>query len=80
MARQFHVAGTQVYQQVGIGLLVLGLWCVKDGWLPSRTTLDKHPLHNDAGDLDHYYIFNRSLAVLCLLGAGGCGYVHRIVK
>lgn len=80
MARRFHVAGTKVYLQVAIGLLVLGLWSVKDGWLPSTTVLAKHPLHTPSGDLDHFYVFNRSLAIICLIGAGICGYVHRVVK
>ena len=80
MARKFHVAGTRVYLQVAIGLLVLGLWSVKDGWLPSASVLAKHPLQTASGDLDHVYIFNRSLAIICLIGAGACGYVHRIVK
>ncbi len=80
MARRFHVAGTKTYQQLAIGLLVLGLWCVKDGWFPSETVLAKHPIRTAAGDLDHYYVFNRSLAILCLSGAAVCGYIHRIVR
>ena len=35
---------------------------------------------NAAGDLDHYYVFNRSLAIITLVGAAVCGYVHRIVR
>ena len=80
MARRFHVAGTRVYAQLAVGLLVLGLWCVKDGWFPATSVLARHPVLNDAGDLDHFYVFNRSLAILCLSGAAVCAYVHRIVR
>jgi len=80
MARQFHVAGTKTYQQLAIGLLVLGLWCVKDGWFPSEGVLERHPVYTPEGDLDHFYVFNRSLAVLCLVGSAVCGYIHRIVR
>ena len=43
MARRFRVQGTNDFLVGAIVLLVLGLWCVKDGWFPSEATLKKHP-------------------------------------
>ena len=43
MARRFNVQGTNDFLVWAVLLLVLGLWCVKDGWFPSQTVLDKHP-------------------------------------
>ena len=43
MARRFNVQGTNDFLVWAVVLLALGLWCVKDGWFPSQTVLDKHP-------------------------------------
>ncbi len=76
MARRYHVEGTKTFLLWAVGLLVLGLWCVKDGWFPAESVLLKHPL-DKAGS---FYLFNKSLAVLSLVGATVCGYIHMLVK
>lgn len=76
MARRFHVEGTKTYLYWAVGLLLFGLWCVKDGWFPSASVLEHHPMDTDST----YYLFNQSLAVLSLVGAAICGYVHHVVK
>ena len=43
MARNFNIPGTTDFLIGAVVLLVLGLWCAKDGWFPSEATLDKHP-------------------------------------
>ena len=43
MARRFNVQGTNDFLVWAVVLFGLGLWCVKDGWFPSQTVLDKHP-------------------------------------
>jgi len=43
MARNFNIPGTTDFLIGAVALLVLGLWCAKDGWVPSEATLDKHP-------------------------------------
>lgn len=80
MPRRFHVEGTRTYLKVSVTLLALGLWCVKDGWFPSAATLEKHPLWNAQGHLDHFYTFNRSLAFFSLIGSAICAYIHRVVR
>lgn len=147
MARRFHVQGTNDFLIIGVFIFVLGLWCLKDGWFPSASVLERHPHvveikspqagmvkdvyvktgeRRDAnqplirvlltqtnaevilktpvqGELagalvkkddlvradqvlavvipeDSFYTFNRSLAVLALLGALVCAVVHFLVR
>ena len=80
MARQFHVPGTQTYFIMSLILLGLGIWCLKDGWFPSAAVLAKHAVWDEAGRLDHFYSFNRSLSVLALIGSAVCAYIHRVVR
>ncbi len=76
MARRHHVEGTRTFLYWAVGLLLLGLWCVRDGWFPSGDTLLKHPLDTAAS----FYLFNKSLALLSLVGSAVCGYIHWLVK
>lgn len=76
MARKYHVRGTNVYLFWAIGLLLLGLWCVKDGWFPAASVLERHPMETDK----HFYLFNKSLAVITLIASAVCAYVHSLVK
>ncbi len=78
MARRYKVEGTKSFLFWAIMLLVLGLWCVKDGWLPSEAVLTKHPLA-DAESV-RFYTFNKSLAIISLIGSGICAYIHSMVK
>lgn len=43
MVRRYKVEGTRDFLYWSIGLLLLGLWAVKDGWFPSQRTLRDHP-------------------------------------
>ena len=74
MARTYRVQGTKTFLYWSLGLLVMGLWCVKDGWFPSVAVLQKHPTGDD------FYLFNKSLAILTLIGSAVCGYIHRLVR
>jgi hypothetical protein len=76
MARKYHIEGTKTYLVYAIGLLLVGLLCVKDGWFPSEATLLRHPLDKDTG----FYLFNKSFAFFSLIGSAICGYIHLVVK
>ncbi len=147
MARRFHVQGTNDFLVWAVALLALGLWCVKDGWFPSESVLERHPhtveikspqagmvkdVFVKTGDKrdaeqplvrvlltqtnaemilktpikgevttglikkdelvradqtvavvlpeDSFYTFNRSLALLSLLGAMVCAVIHFLVR
>jgi hypothetical protein len=76
MARKHHVEGTKSFLMWAIILLAIGIWAVKDGWFPSDAVLLKHPLDKDT----NFYLFNKSLAFLSLIGSTICGYIHLVVK
>ena len=75
MARKYKVEGTKAFLLWGAFLLVLGLLGLKDGWFPSEQVLKKHPDRKD-----HFYAFNKTLAVLAISAAGTCFYIHRVVR
>lgn len=43
MARVYKSEDTGDLIYWAVGLLLLGVWCVKDGWYPSKDVLEKHP-------------------------------------
>ena len=77
MARRYKVEGTKAFLYWSLGLLAIGLLCLKDGWFPSQYYIQKHGLPS-AGD--HFYTFNRSLALVSLVASAACAYVHRLVR
>lgn len=76
MARKVHVEGTKKFLMWALVLLAVGIWAIMDGWFPSDAMLLKHPLDKDT----NFYLFNKSLAVLCLIGSAIYGYIHAVVK
>lgn len=76
MARKYHVEGTKSYLIAAIILFVLFAWFAWDGWFPRAGVLEKHPdLENDS-----FYAFNKTTAVLLLVGAIVCTYIHLVVR
>lgn len=67
MTSRFHVQGTKVYFYWSMGLLALCLWAVKDGWFPSE-------------DMVKHQAFNKTLAMISLVGSAVYGYIHKVVK
>jgi hypothetical protein len=76
MARRYDVEGSRQFLIWAIVLLVIGLWCVKDGWFTSDAVRAAKTAH----ELKNYLLFNKSLAVLMLLGSAVCGYIHSVVR
>lgn len=76
MARKYNVEGTKTFLYWSLGLLALGLWCVKDGWFPAPSK----EAAKTAQEFANFILFNKSLAILCLAGAAVCAYIHKVVK
>lgn len=86
MPRKFDVKGTKEYFYWSMGLALLALWAIRDGWaghwaqlgLDSivSNVLEEHPDYPG----DSFYIFNRILTFLAGIGSIVCGVVHRIVR
>ncbi len=49
MARKYKIEGTRDFLYWSIGLLLLGLWALKDGWFPSAKVLKDHPRYLSVG-------------------------------
>lgn len=54
-----------------IALLVVALWFAWDGWFPRASVLAAHP-----DPADHFYLFNKSVAVLLFIASGVYFYIH----
>lgn len=76
MSRKYRVEGTKTFYYWALILGALGLWAVKDGWFPSPGKVAS----KTEKELEHFVLFNKSLAMLCLGGAAVCAYIHKVVK
>ena len=68
MARNFDVKKNNEHLYWAIGLAALALWCFRDGWFPTESTMEKYPVVPEnpwSLALNYeYYRFNRVTAVL----------------
>jgi len=76
MPRKYRVDGPKNYLYWSLGLLALGMWAVKDGWFPAEAKI----ISKSAEELANFQLFNKSLAILALLGSAVCGYIHKVVR
>jgi len=56
-----------------IVLLIVALWFIWDGWFPRASVREAHP-----DPADHYYLFNKSVAVLLVSASLVFFYVHLV--
>jgi hypothetical protein len=86
MPRKFDVKGTHEYLYWSVGLALLSLWSLRDGWAGTwhhmgldalvSNVLREHPDYPG----DSFYMFNRILTIMTGLGSLVCGIIHRIVR
>jgi hypothetical protein len=86
MPRKFDVKGTREFLYWSVGLALLTLWAVRDGWagywaqigLESLVSnvIEKYPDYPGDG----FYVFNRVLTFISGIASVVCGVIHRIVK
>lgn len=86
MPRKFDVKGTREFLYWSVGLALLTLWAVRDGWAGTWSEMGLHTLvanvirdHPDY-PADSFYLFNRVLTFLAGIGSVVCGVIHRIVR
>jgi len=75
MVRRYNVEGPKNYLIAAVIMLVLCAWFVWDGWFPREAVLGDHPDMSD-----HFYLFNKSVAILLAVGVVVCAYIHVVVK
>lgn len=76
MARRFHVEGTKTFLYWSVGLLLLAVWCIRDGWFPPPSK----EATKTAAEFASFILFNKSLAVISLVASAVCAYIHTVVK
>jgi hypothetical protein len=86
MPRKFDVKGTREYLYWSVGLALLTVWAVRDGWAGYWAEIGLSSLVSnvirDYPDYpsDSFYIFNRVLAFIAGIASVVCGVIHRIVR
>ncbi|MBN1269110.1 MAG: hypothetical protein JXB04_05940 [Kiritimatiellae bacterium] len=75
MARKYHVEGTRSFLIAAVVLIIFSVFFVWDGWFPRQGVLEKHPDPHES-----FYLFNKSVAVLMIVSAVVCAYIHLVVK
>lgn len=84
MARSFSVQKNNEHLYWAIGMFLLAVWCFRDGWYPSESTLEKYPEFPEKfwsfGMAYEYYRFNRVTAVLTGVASGVLLVMYRVVN
>lgn len=68
MARSFEVKANHEHLYWAIAMLILSIWCIRDGWFPPQSKLEKYPeFPEEVWSLAlsyEFYRFNRVTAIL----------------
>ncbi len=84
MARSFEVKRNNEHLYWSIGLLILSLWCIRDGWFPPESKIEKYPdvpTETWSLALDYeFYRFNRVTAVITGIASGVLLVMYRLVN
>ncbi len=84
MARRFTPEKNPEPLYWSLGLLLLAVWCFRDGWFPPASKLEKYPeVPADFWSLGlkyEFYRFNRVTALLAALGSVAMFVVHRVIN
>lgn len=86
MPRTYDVKGTREYLYWSVGLALLTLWAIRDGWAGYWASIGletfvaniirKYPDYPG----DSFYMFNRILTFISGIASIVCGIIHRIVR
>lgn len=86
MPRKFDVKGTREFLYWSVGLGLLTVWAIRDGWAGYWSAIGLHSLVSNVireyPDYpgDSFYLFNRVLTFLAGIGSVVCGVIHRMVR
>jgi hypothetical protein len=80
MARHYEVQGTKSFMIWSIGLALLCIWAIRDGWFPTEAKITAYGPPDNPNPGAHFYSFNQSLAYLSGIGSIVCGFIHKFVK
>lgn len=84
MARKFDTEKNKEPLYWAIGLLILALWCVHDGWFPAESKLEKYPEFPSSpwslGLQYEFYRFNRVTAIITGIASAVMAGVYHMIN
>lgn len=84
MARKFDIEKNREPLYWSIGLLVLAIWCFRDGWFPPESKLEKYPETPGSmwslGLQYEFYRFNRVTAILTGIGSAVMFAIYKVIN
>jgi hypothetical protein len=86
MPRKFDVKGTREYLYWSVGLGLLTIWAIRDGWAGHISEMGLHSIVQNVVDKypnypgDSFYMFNRILTFIAGIASIVCGIIHRMVR
>ena len=84
MARSFEVKKNKEPLYWSIGLLVLAIWCFRDGWFPPQSKIEKYPeVPADFWSLGlqyEFYRFNRVTALITGVASAVMAGVYVVIN
>jgi len=84
MARNFETVKNKEPLYWAIGLLILSIWCIRDGWFPPESKLEKYPeVPPNAWSFGleyEFYRFNRVTGVLTGIASAVMAGVYVVIN
>ncbi len=84
MARSFDVEKNKEPLYWSIGLLLLAIWCIRDGWFPPESKLEKYPEFPESawslGLQYEFYRFNRVTGILTTIASVVMAVVYKVIN
>ncbi len=84
MPRKFDVEKNKEPLYWSIGLLILAIWCFRDGWFPPESKIEKYPDFPESawslGLQYEFYRFNRATALITGFASAAMAVVYRVIN
>lgn len=84
MARTFDVKKNKEPLYWSIGLLILAIWCFRDGWFPPESKIEKYPDMPESfwslGLQFEFYRFNRVTALITGIASAVMSAVYVMIN
>jgi len=84
MARSFDVEKNKEPLYWSIGLFLLAVWCIRDGWFPPASKLEEYPSFPESpwslGLQYEFYRFNRVTGILTMIASAVMAVVYKVIN
>jgi hypothetical protein len=85
MARKFDIEKNKEPLYWSIGLLLLAIWCIRDGWFPPASKIEEYGNLEEVNvwslALDYeFYRFNRVTGILTAIASVVMAVVYKVIN